>query len=282
MRCLPNRSAVPTDWNAFRSRVAFTMVEISLVLVIVGLLIGSISVGRSMLRSSQLQSIAKEHTLFVVAISSFKEIYGSIPGDMTNATDYWGIAAGITGNNLTCRNAQSTDAKTCNGDGDLRIRTIITQGPESMRFWQHLNNAGLISGKYTGAYYSEGMNASNSPSGKLPNSLWGTYDYVTQSSSPVGFFDGVYNNTLWIGGYDSTATASAPIMNGGEMWNLDVKVDDGMPAIGKLVVFSSNNIMDECSDDSGGGGGVTKATLDAEYRLDSELVACLPVFRDQF
>lgn len=63
----------------------FTLVELSIVLVIVGLIIAGISMGSSLVHSAQLQSVITEQSNFIAAINSFRSKYSQLPGDMNNA-----------------------------------------------------------------------------------------------------------------------------------------------------------------------------------------------------
>jgi prepilin-type N-terminal cleavage/methylation domain-containing protein len=135
------------------SRQAFTLVELSIVLVILGLLVGGVLSGQSLIRAAELRSITSDLSKYMAATHAFRDKYFSLPGDMTNATQFWGVLAG-TGSDTTCQNTASTSKATCNGDGDGSLLSTIGgtaySSYENFRYWQHLANAGLIEGLYTG------------------------------------------------------------------------------------------------------------------------------------
>ncbi|PIR31735.1 MAG: hypothetical protein COV36_07165 [Alphaproteobacteria bacterium CG11_big_fil_rev_8_21_14_0_20_44_7] len=62
------------------SKKGFTLVELSIVLVIIGLLIGGILVGQSMIRSAEINGVVKQLGQYEIAISNFKEKYNVLPG----------------------------------------------------------------------------------------------------------------------------------------------------------------------------------------------------------
>jgi hypothetical protein len=133
---------------------AFSLVELSIVLVILGLLVGGILAGQSLIRASEIRSMATDVTNYAVAIQTFRDKYMALPGDMPNAVAFWGAAdgagAGMTAACATTDSRTLADPRaTCNGNGDGRV-DYVTQSEETKRAWQHLANAGLISGRYSG------------------------------------------------------------------------------------------------------------------------------------
>lgn len=148
--CLPPR--LPTYKTS-----GFSLVELSIVLVILGLLVGGVLSGRALIRAAELRNITTEFSEWQTALNTFKTRYNALPGDMPNATSFWGNAA--TGASSGQCAAPLTDAgtgkQTCNGDGNMKIQytwkgALRTDLHEAFRFWQHLQNAGLIAGGYTG------------------------------------------------------------------------------------------------------------------------------------
>ena len=73
------------------NKKAFSLVELSIVLVILGLLVGGILSGQSLIRAAQLRSVTADYTRFVTAVNTFRDKYFALPGDMTNAQSVWGV-----------------------------------------------------------------------------------------------------------------------------------------------------------------------------------------------
>ena len=91
-------------------RLAFSLVELSIVLVILGLLTGGILTGQSLIRAAEMRSIVTELQRYQTAARSFQDKYFALPGDMRNATDFWGAP----GNNLAnCPATAGTGTQTC-------------------------------------------------------------------------------------------------------------------------------------------------------------------------
>jgi prepilin-type N-terminal cleavage/methylation domain-containing protein len=97
---------------------AFSLIELVVVLVIIGLIVDGITSGQNLIRSAQLQSVITDVKKYEAAVAAFQERYFQLPGDMSNATDFWG-AAHTTAS--TCYTTASTGEETCNGDGNGSI-----------------------------------------------------------------------------------------------------------------------------------------------------------------
>lgn len=253
------------------NRTAFSLVELSIVLVILGLLVGGVLAGKSLIRAAEIRAAVTEYNRYVAATQSFRDKYFALPGDMNNATTFWGAADPTP---ATCYTTASTTSATCNGNGDGIIQISTA---ESFRFWKHLSNAGLIEGSYSGVKQGTDENASttsNSPSSKLAQGLWFIKNLGTLTTVAT-HFDGVYNNQLQLGMATMNAAPNGAITRPDELWNIDGKIDDGKPGTGKLVVYAPNG-LNFCTTTG------TGSVLSADYLLTSQALQCVPVFRQIF
>lgn len=219
---------------------AFSLVELSIVLVILGLLVGGVLSGQSLIRAAELRSVTTDFTRYQTAIYSFRDKYFALPGDMTNATAFWGSAGG-TGSDMTCYDTASTDARTCNGNGDGQIAglTLPAVYSEPNRSWQHLANAGLIEGRYTGQNVAPTVGVT-APRGRISNTGFFLVHVVYGGNFGESFSNDSNGNQLFFGA--TTAVFRDPALKTEEAWNLDTKIDDGRPATGILqtdTTFSS-------------------------------------------
>ena len=123
----------------------FTLIEISIGLVIIGLLIAGIVTGRSMIEAAETRMVISEVTKIETQINTFKTKFNHLPGDMPNAESFWGSDSNCpnTGANYVLKVA------TCNGNADGKIGTSVVDY-EVYRAWQHIANAGLIDGQFSG------------------------------------------------------------------------------------------------------------------------------------
>ncbi|MFZ4541492.1 MAG: type II secretion system protein [Rickettsiales bacterium] len=126
----------------------FSLVELSIVLVILGLLVGGILSGQSLIRAAELRAVSTEYSRYVTAVQTFRDKYFQLPGDMNSATTFWGTAAV----GAACATTIGSGTQTCNGNGDGWLDNGYVNSNENFRYWQHLANAGLIEGAYTGQF----------------------------------------------------------------------------------------------------------------------------------
>ncbi len=110
----------------------FTLVEIAIVLVIIGLLLGGVLKGQEMIANAKYKSLRSEIQSYAAAFYSFQDRYRALPGDFNQASTKLDPAA-PNGNG-----AGTIGGGLCNAAGD-----------ESCMVWQHLRYAGLISGDPT-------------------------------------------------------------------------------------------------------------------------------------
>ncbi len=221
------------------TRHAFSLVELSIVLVILGLLTGGILTGQSLIRAAELRSVSTDYQRYVTATQTFRDKYFALPGDMANATRFWGTG--------TCpgTSAQpSTTPATCDGNGDGRVWANGLTNPtlnELFRFWQHLANAGLIEGQYSGvtgdsAGYFAGGSTTNMPRSKINNAVWLTNsENNTSGGSNGSFFAYDLHLQFYLGGFVAASWPANTILRPEEAWNIDTKMDDGLPGRGNVL-----------------------------------------------
>ncbi len=110
---------------------------------------------------------------FQSAVNTFRDKYFVLPGDMANATDFWDYPASTPAN---CPVTAGTGTETCNGNGVIDIPAAASEYGEVFTFWQHLTNAGLLEGNYTGisgtGSSEDGELRENIPASKLSNAGW--------------------------------------------------------------------------------------------------------------
>ena len=253
-------------------RRGFSLVELSIVLVILGLLTGGILAGKSLIRASELRSVATEYQRWVTATYTFREKYMDLPGDFRDATRVWGlmdstVSVYCTSISGAALNPNGTGACDGTGDGIIDNNGYAAPGAnraaERYQYWRHLALAGLIEGTYngkSGAGSHDHNPGVNTPTSKFTNAFWGTY----------------YNATAWGFEFDLGAkrTNNGPVdpaFRSEEAWNLDTKLDDGKPRQGKIYVRSdaTNCYLPNV-------GNVTDPT--AEYLLSDSGINCAFTF----
>lgn len=143
----------------------FTLVEIAIVLVIVGLLLGGVLKGQELITSGKAKALFADKAAIQTAYNIYNDRYRAIPGDDGAAsTRFSGLACGVAGAGASATNSGA--GLTClNGDGNgtivndtqaARLTSVTAAGIKSgndnevFKFWQHLRAAQLIKTEGTG------------------------------------------------------------------------------------------------------------------------------------
>ncbi|MCX7337833.1 MAG: prepilin-type N-terminal cleavage/methylation domain-containing protein [Alphaproteobacteria bacterium] len=98
----------------------FTLVELAIVLMVIGMIAGAVFKGQDLLESAKVRSVVNDFNRFKMAVSLYHETYGALPGDDDKATVHFGA-----------------DAHDGNGNG-------IIDGAEVGYFWEDLAKAGQL------------------------------------------------------------------------------------------------------------------------------------------
>ncbi|MFC1750911.1 prepilin-type N-terminal cleavage/methylation domain-containing protein [Pseudomonadota bacterium] len=126
-------------------QAGFTLIEISIVLVVIGLLLGGVLKGQEMIENARISNLRNDFEGVTAAIYAYQDRYRALPGDdnkANNADRGW------------------TDSAAGNGNGALNTNNAFDAGAgESGQVWQHLRYAGLITGDPSGTTNNVGGRA---------------------------------------------------------------------------------------------------------------------------
>jgi hypothetical protein len=115
----------------------------------------------------------------------------------------------------------------------------------------------------------------NSPKPRLANAAWSVFDFGTGGGNAYGGL--TYGNVVEFGNPLSTANAITaaenPLMKPEDAWNIDSKLDDGLPASGKVMVRMWGN---NCTT------SVSATDYTGQYKLSYSAIACSLVFPQSF
>jgi prepilin-type N-terminal cleavage/methylation domain-containing protein len=203
-------------------KTGFTLIELSIVIVIIGLVIGGIMVGNDLIKAAQRRAQIAQFEMFQLAISTFKLKYGKLAGDADNATDFFAGVTNGNGNGIL----QLADASTS--------YTAGTYGGEVEQFFIHLSKANLLDGNYTGG---STINVGY-PSSKIKSGTGMIAGSSVNNRQVIRLFIRIINPTSMPNlnsADDVTITSSGRVLSGEETMYLDVKADDGNPSKGRFV-----------------------------------------------
>jgi prepilin-type N-terminal cleavage/methylation domain-containing protein len=201
---------------SLRKQQGFTLIEIAIVLVIIGLLLGGILQGQSLINSARVRNLISQVDGVKAAFYGFQDRYRALPGDFSQADTL------IPG---------ETIGTTFNGNGNGQIES----GEESVAVWDHLSHAGFI----TGTYVAAATDTDTPPS--TPKNAWNAYIQL--------IYDNAYADSTKLTGVASAdCTAATPscrhnLKTGNQVpveviAEVDRKIDDGKAHTG-IMRFSA-------------------------------------------
>jgi prepilin-type N-terminal cleavage/methylation domain-containing protein len=183
-----------------RNQSGFTLIEIAIVLVIIGLLLGGVLKGQELINSARVKNLATDFRNLPVLIYGYQDKYKALPGDDIAAVSHVAATGSGNGNGII------------NGHWDSTTAT-----DESQLFWQDVRLAGLAPGPTSGADL-------------LPTNSAGGIIGVTNGTvtdNPVTGLNGTY------------VICSAGIL-GKFAKQLDIQMDDGNTSTGSMRVIANN------------------------------------------
>ncbi len=222
---------VKTTLTHDRSQAGFTLVELAIVMIIIGLLIGGILKGQELIQNAQVTSTASQVKAIEAAITTFRDSYAAVPGDMRNPGNR--LPNCPAGSVCNVANAGATGG---NNRIDQAPSVAAGAGTEATRFWSHLAAADLIGGvDYASTDLSWGAAL---PAAEIGGGFVVGYAGVVADlagAGPATINSGHYlslRNTA--GTAVANTNANAPIRPT-QAARIDRKLDDGAPNSGSVL-----------------------------------------------
>jgi prepilin-type N-terminal cleavage/methylation domain-containing protein len=237
---------------------AFTLIELSIVLVVIGLIVGGVVGGKSLIKSARLSKVVSGFSTLKTAINTFELQYDSLPGDMPDAYDYFQGKIGC--NNNTFIQSESIG---CNGNGDGKINWSWGAPREIRGSYMHLVHGDMLSSGSSVLSASSIVPGTNMPEGPMDNSYYLIGDVTVGSgdTSPTTIGASSYYNTqrrqiFFSGlGYSGQSNRLGGILTATDAKSIDKKMDDGEPATGRLLIHkgyskvTGSTLEDNCTND---------------------------------
>ncbi len=180
----------------------FTLVEIAIVLVIIGLLLGGVLKGQELINSAKVKNLANDFRVVPTYIYAFQDKFKALPGDDSQ------VVAHVATSTLATTPAGTIGNGVINGNWNSTTNT-----DESRLFWQHVRLANLAAGPTD------------------------TSDATYAPKNAVGGVLGINSATgaqLQITGMTGTYQVCSAGILGKFVKQLDVQMDDGNTATGSM------------------------------------------------
>ncbi len=227
---------------------AFTLIELSIVLVIIGLIVGGVIGGKSLVKNARMGRVVSDVANYQMAFNNFSLQYDALPGDMRDASSYFSA--------LGCPSG-------CNGDGDGKIEWYA----EPYLAWFHLSAAGMIEGNFVG----ERSNSQSNPDSDVPSASFDGAFYFPQE----GYIYNRGGNTLRLS-KNNGQYPTGSVFNTPDAVTIDKKMDDGKADRGSVYGANGDYNSAVCTD--AGRLDVDPPPTAANYTLSNQNVACRLIF----
>jgi prepilin-type N-terminal cleavage/methylation domain-containing protein len=218
-----------------RPQAGFTLVELAIVMIIIGLLIAGVLKGQALITNAQVTSTVAQTKAIEAATTTFRDTYNAMPGDIATPNTKLPNCAAVP-----CNAA---------GNGDGRITNAPGAAPsvEAEGYFVQLNAASLLTGIVPSAVNLTTLGG-NFPEAKISGNGFG----VGSTSIPpvAGDFAGGVNITaanlpapglylVLTGSLAGAQTVTTGGLTASQALRIDTKLDDGVPDTGEVVGFGT-------------------------------------------
>jgi prepilin-type N-terminal cleavage/methylation domain-containing protein len=226
-----------------RGCAGFTLIELSIVLVIIGLIAGGILVGRDLIKAAEIRQEVSRLSSYETAFHTFRLKYDGVPGDFNQPGIIDGVTAGHYGD----------------GNGivdDFFNGNQLNDPNEGAYAWEHLSKAQLIDGNFNGTF-----------GGGFKCLAGVTCPQTSFNQTAVPFLGFAFSSHAYQSLYGSSLTASITntiimLLNGSNLaattgiltvdqaYAIDAKLDDGVAYSGRVLTINPALAAIGCIDGS--------------------------------
>ena len=267
----------------------FTLVELSIVIIIIGFLIAGITAGKSLIEQARLNGVINEMQNYKLVYNNFVLKYDAVPGDMANASAFFPNCA-----NGTCDGNGNGLIEPCgwNEIGWWGVNKHSNGMDDSTMAFRHLNLAGLISN--AGSTYLGGWSCFPPfVGGFLQTDQWGGMIYprsnvlsdrvlamtggssVTSTFKPTPFDVSTNQICIFRDPFPVTNARERGGLTPEQAYNLDVKMDDGQIKNGLFTGFATGLLRSVDDLDTGANGCIAGGS----YDMDQAVATCITCYK---
>lgn len=232
--------------NSRQGEKGFTLVELSIVMIIIGLLIGGILKGQELIANARLASTVSKIKAIDAAMNTFRDSYAALPGDVVDPDTRLPNCIAAT----KCGGAD--------GNGNNQIGAInstgsaVAAGSENIRAWAQLAATDLLGGIRNAPDAANIESGATVPSAEVPGQIFIGYENgITRPTNAAGtgsvprggHYLLIHNGMATPGATATQATVTTATAAGtgsltpGQASRIDTKLDDGAPNVGSVIAM---------------------------------------------
>lgn len=217
----------------------FTLVELSIVMVIIGLVIGGIVIGRNLIKASEIRAQVSQIEQIRMAVNAFKLKYNGLPADiLASQASAYGLFA-MSGGGAQTR-GDANGLLESGGSGCHSAGLSACFYAELTVFWRHLSEAQFIDGSYLSTTYAgtHGQFLANATTPDVIGTFFPRSKLDKNAYLIVNSYLGINYMTLValnsINGTSGYSTFPSDPLYAADAYEIDSKIDDGMPNTGTI------------------------------------------------
>ena len=225
-----------------KNKSGFTLLEMSIVLVIIGLIVGAILSGTDLIKAAEIRATVTQYEKYRTAVYTFRNKFGALPGDISpDLADRYDLFV------LEVLNAPDgfgdADGRLEDGEGTYNV------AGENLVFWRHLAQANLVDGNYS----EEGDNIINPATGHVTTNTTNVYLSLPLAKLGRGNYFTVYSQDAInyfqlhpVSGLFADGSTTGNIVGGMtpiEAQSIDQKIDDGAPNSGHAQARATDTAL---------------------------------------
>lgn len=235
-------------------KLGFSLLELSVVLVVIGVLVAAVSGSSKLIANSKLRKAIQEIESTQSSVHTFYAAFEAYPGDFAMATNFF------------------TDVENGNADN------LISYNPENAYAWLHMERAKIVGGSFSGVMEDNGNGSEagiNSQASRYSANACFNFIGNLSWANDLNIIAG--RNNLLLGGrwYDNACLGQIFLPRDAEF--LDLKLDDGSPIYGN-VRAAGGQVNPATSNSSGVANFSTECIKNDKYNTIDDDRECILTF----